>query len=155
MLPLHALTAAELTQAYADKSLSPVEVADAALARIEAWEPHANALYRIHHDGARTAAIASEARWRAGKPLSPLDGVPITLKENITTKGDPAPIGVAIGDLTPKTEDAPAAARVREAGCVLLGKTTMPDYGMLSYGRSSLHGTTRNPWRLDRNPAGS
>ncbi|MEQ8397639.1 amidase [Thalassobaculum sp.] len=155
MPPLHALTAAELAQAYADKSLSPVEVVGAALARIEAWEPHANALYRIHHDGARAAAAESEARWRAGKPLSPIDGVPITLKENITTKGDPAPIGVAIGDLTPKTEDAPAAARVREAGCVLLGKTTMPDYGMLSSGRSSLHGTTRNPWRLDRNTAGS
>lgn len=155
MPPLYALTAADLSKAYADRSLSPVEVADAALARIEEWEPHANAMFRIHRDGARAAAAASEARWRDGRPLSPIDGVPITLKENVTTKGDPAPIGVAIGDLTPKTEDAPAAARIREAGCVLLGKTTMPDYGMLSSGRSSLHGTTRNPWKLDRNTAGS
>lgn len=155
MTDLHALTAAELAEAYAARTLSPVEVTDAVLARIETWEPHANAMYRVHQDGARRAAQASEARWRDGRPLSPVDGVPITLKENIVTKGDPAPIGVAIGDLTPKTEDSPIAARVREAGCVLLGKTTMPDYGMLSSGRSSIHGTTRNPWRLDRNPAGS
>lgn len=155
MTPLHALTAAELSEAYAAGTLSPVEVADAVLARAEAWEPWVNALYLVHREAARSAARASEARWRAGKPLSPLDGVPITLKENIVSDGDPAPIGVAIGDLTPKTGDSPIAARVREAGCVLIGKTTMPDYGMLSSGRSSLHGTTRNPWRLDRNTAGS
>ncbi|GHD61175.1 amidase [Thalassobaculum fulvum] len=155
MTPLYATSAAELTEAYAAGRLSPVEVTEAVLARIEAWEPHANAFYRVHHDGARAAAKAAEARWRDGRPLSPLDGVPITLKENVVSKGDPAPIGVAIGDTTPKTEDSPIAARVREAGCVLLGKTTMPDYGMLSSGRSSIHGTTRNPWRLDRNTAGS
>ncbi len=155
MTDLHAMTAADLTGAFADRRLSPVEVAEAALARIEAWEPHVNALFRVHRDRALAAARESEARWRDGRPLSPIDGVPITLKENIVSAGDPAPIGVAIGDLAPKPDDSPIAARVREAGCVLLGKTTMPDYGMLSSGRSSLHGTTRNPWRLDRNPAGS
>lgn len=153
--PLHAMTAADLAEAYAAGSLSPLEATDAVLARVEAWELHANAMYRVHAEAARAAARASETRWRAGRPLSPLDGVPITLKENIVSKGDPAPIGVAIGDPTPKTEDSPIAARVREAGCVLIGKTTMPDYGMLSSGRSSIHGTTRNPWRLDRNTAGS
>jgi len=155
MTDLHALTAAELAEAYAARTLSPVEATDAALARIEAWEPQANAMFRVHGDAARAAARAAEARWREGRPLSPVDGVPITLKENVVSKGDPAPIGVAIGDLTPKPADSPIAARVREAGCVLLGKTTMPDYGMLSSGRSSIHGTTRNPWRLDRNTAGS
>jgi aspartyl-tRNA(Asn)/glutamyl-tRNA(Gln) amidotransferase subunit A len=68
---------------------------------------------------------------------------------------DLSPIGTAAGSLEPKTVDSPVAARVREAGCVIVGKTTMPDFGMLSSGRSSLHGTTRNPWRLDGNPAGS
>jgi len=155
MTPLYATSAADLSEAYAAGRLSPVEVTEAALARIEAWEPHANAMFRVHGEAARAAAKAAEARWREGRPLSALDGVPITLKENVVSKGDPAPIGVAIGDLTPKTEDSPIAARVREAGCVLLGKTTMPDYGMLSSGRSSIHGTTRNPWRLDRNTAGS
>ena len=155
MTPLYALTAAELAEAYAARSLSPIEVVDAVLGRIEAWEPHANAMYRVHREAARTAAAASAARWREGRALSALDGVPITLKENLYTAGDPAPIGVAIGDLTPKTEDSPIAARAREAGCVLIGKTTMPDYGMLSSGRSSIHGTTRNPWNLARNTAGS
>ncbi len=155
MTELHAMTAADLAGAFAARRLSPVEVAQAALARIEAWEPHVNALFRVHRDRALAAARESEARWREGRPSSPIDGVPITLKENIVSAGDPAPIGVAIGDLTPKPDDSPVAARVREAWCVLLGKTTMPDYGMLSSGRSSLHGTTRNPWRLDSNPAGS
>ena len=155
MTELHAMTAADLAAAFAARRLSPVEVAQAALARIEAWEPHVNALFRVHRDRALAAARESEARWRDGRPSSPIDGVPITLKENIVSAGDPAPIGVAIGDLTPKPDDSPVAALVREAGCVLLGNTTMPDYGMLSSGRSSLHGTTRNPWRLDRNPAGS
>src|SRR4029077_18227687 len=65
------------------------------------------------------------------------------------------PVGTAAGDKTPSSTDAPPSARVREAGCVILGKTTMPDYGMLASGVSSLHGTTRNPWNLARNTAGS
>ena len=82
--------------------------------------------------------------------------MPVTIKENIYTRGDPAPIGTrANEDTPPQPADAPPAARVREAGCVILGKTTMPDFGMLSSGLSSLHGITRNPWRLDRNPSGS
>jgi aspartyl-tRNA(Asn)/glutamyl-tRNA(Gln) amidotransferase subunit A len=113
-------------------------------------------MYRIDADGALAAAAASEARWRAGKPLSPLDGVPVTIKENIATRRDPAPIGTrANDDAPPQGADAPPAARARETGCVILGKTTMPDYGMLSSGVSSLHGVTRNPWSLDRNPSGS
>jgi len=126
------------------------------LARIADWEPRLNAMYRVARNVALEQARASEARWRAGKPLSPLDGVPLTIKENIYTRGDPAPIGTrANEDAPPQPEDAPPAARVREAGCVILGKSTMPDYGMLSSGLSSLHGVTRNPWRLDRNPSGS
>jgi aspartyl-tRNA(Asn)/glutamyl-tRNA(Gln) amidotransferase subunit A len=145
-----------LTAAYERGERSPVEVARECLALIEAWEPKLNAMYRVDRDGALAQAQAAEARWRAGAPRSPLDGVPLTIKENIYTRGDPAPIGTrANEDLPPQREDAPAAARVREAGCVILGKTTMPDYGMLSSGLSSLHGVTRNPWRLDRNPSGS
>ena len=155
MAEIHQLSAAELSAGFAGGSLSPVAATRAALARIDAWEPALNAMYLLHRESALAGAQASEARWRAGKPLSPLDGVPITLKENIFTRGDPAPIGSAANPLTPKEEDAPAAARVREAGCVILGKTTMPDFGMLSSGQSSIHGTTRNPWRLDRNTSGS
>lgn len=152
---LNELDVVTLTQAYARGTLSPVEVARAVLARIEQCEPKINALYLVQADQALAQARAAEARWRAGTPLSRLDGVPVTIKENIYTRGDPAPIGTAVGDFTPKTADAPAAARLREAGCIMVGKTTMPDFGMLSSGLSSAHGTTRNPWRLDCNPAGS
>lgn len=156
MTALHDLGAAGLSRRYARRELSPVEIAKACLARIAAWEPKLNAFYRLDAGGALAQAEASEARWRAGRPLSPLDGVPITIKENIYTRGDPAPIGTrANEDAPPQAADAPAAARAREAGCTILGKTTMPDYGMLSSGLSSIHGITRNPWRLDRNTSGS
>src|SRR4051794_1832265 len=113
-------------------------------------------MYRVSAELALEQAQGAEARWRSGSPLSAIDGVPVTLKENIATRGDPAPIGTrANEDATPMPADAPPAARLREAGCVILGKTTMPDYGMLSSGLSSLHGVTRNPWRLDRNTSGS
>jgi len=153
---LHALNAAQLCAAFAARRLSPVEVAEAALARITRWEPHLNAMYLVQGEAALAQARSSEGRWHAGVPLSPLDGVPATIKENIHTRGDPAPIGTAANaGGPPAAADAPPAARLREAGCVILGKTTMPDYGMLSSGLSSIHGITRNPWRLDRNTSGS
>ena len=150
------LTAKALAHAYARRELSPRDAVEAVLQRMERWEPRINAMYRVHREAALEAARAAEERWRAGRPLSALDGVPVTLKENIYTRGDPAPIGTrANEDAPPQACDAPPAARVREAGGVIVGKTTMPDYGMLSSGVSSLHGITRNPWRLDRNTSGS
>ena len=149
-------SAEALSSAYARGEISPLEVTRALLARIEAWEPKINAMYRIDREGALEQARASAARWRAGAARSPLDGVPLTIKENIYTRGDPSPIGTRANEDAPgQAADAPPAARLREAGCVILGKTTMPDYGMLSSGLSSLHGVTRNPWRLDRNTSGS
>ncbi|MEI6548603.1 MAG: amidase family protein, partial [Burkholderiales bacterium] len=155
MSQLDQLPAHELSAGFATGALSPVEVTEAVLKRIDACEPHLNAMYRIHHEAALAQAHQSLGRWRDGAPLSALDGVPVTLKENLYTSGDPAPIGTSGGDRTPKAHDSPVPTRLREAGAVLIGKTTMPDLGMLSSGRSSFHGTTRNPWRLDLNPAGS
>jgi len=156
MAAIHQRSAAELSSAYSRGELSPLEVARASLERIEAWEARINALYRVHREAALEQARAAESRWRSRRPLSSIDGVPVTIKENIYTQGDPAPIGTrANADAPAQDADAPAAARAREAGCVILGKTTMPDFGMLSSGLSSLHGVTRNPWRLDRNPSGS
>jgi len=163
MAAIHELAALELAAHFASGALSPAEAARAFLARIEAWEPRLNAMARLGRSGAAVnpagvmaAARAAETRWRAKQPLSPLDGVPVTIKENIYTRGDPSPIGTrANEDAAPQAEDAPPAARVREAGCVVLGKTAMPDYGMLSSGVSSMHGITRNPWKLDRNTSGS
>ena len=81
--------------------------------------------------------------------------MPATIKENIATVGAPTPLGAAATPLTPSTHDAPPAARLREAGAVLLAKTTMPDYGMLSSGLSSFHKLARNPWDLRMTPGGS
>jgi len=156
MPALHELSAAEIAAQYERGELSPVDVARACLERIAACEPKLNAMYRLNRDSALQAAQESEKRWKSETPLSPLDGVPVTIKENLHTKGDPAPIGTrANDDAPPQPADSPPAARLREGGCVILGKTTMPDYGMLSSGLSSIHGITRNPWRLDRNTSGS
>ena len=152
---LHDLSATALLAAYLTKALSPVEVTRAVLAHVDAWEPHLRATYALDAASAMAQAEASQARWLNGAPLGPLDGVPLTLKENIATRGVPIPLGSAATELVPATQDAPPAARMREAGAVLLGKTAMPDYGMLSSGLSSFHALTRNPWDLRKNPGGS
>ena len=155
MTQIHDMTAAELLAAYKSKKLSPVDAVDGVIARINAWEPKLKALYAPDFGAARKAARESEARWRKGSPQGALDGVPVTIKENIATRGVPVPLGTAATELVPAASDAPASARVREAGAIVLAKTTMPDYGMLSSGRSSFHPLTRNPWNLAWNPGGS
>jgi aspartyl-tRNA(Asn)/glutamyl-tRNA(Gln) amidotransferase subunit A len=155
MTSLADLSAVDLVSRYRDRSLSPVEVAEAVLARIEAWEPKLQALWALDPAGARAAAAASAARWAEGRPLGLVDGVPVTVKDNIATKGVPVPVGTAATPLVPAVADAPPAARLRESGAVILAKTTMPDYGMLSSGLSSFHKLARNPWDLSKNPGGS
>ncbi|MGO4392118.1 amidase [Variovorax sp. M-6] len=152
---LHELSARELLAGYRDKSLSPVEVTRAVLDHIERWEPHLQATWLLRPEAALEQARAAEARWGRGEPVGPLDGLPTTIKENIATRGDPMPAGTAATDLRPAAADAPPAARLKEAGAVILGKTTMPDYGMLSSGLSSFHGLARNPWDLSKTPGGS
>jgi len=152
---LHALGAAQLAALYRRGEASPVEVTQAVLAHIERCEPKLHATYALDAEAALAAAHASEQRFRDGTPHSALDGVPCTIKENIATRGVPVPLGTAATELKPATDDAPPAARLREAGCVILCKTTMPDYGMLSSGLSSFHALTRNPWDLSKNPGGS
>ena len=155
MTAIHDLTATEIVELYRQKSLSPVEVIDHLAEHIAAWEPHICALYAYDPERARREAAASAERWTNGAPIGPLDGVPVTIKENIATKAVPVPLGTAATRLTPAPEDAPPAARLREAGAICLGKTTMPDYGMLSSGLSSFHPLSRNPWDLAQNPGGS
>jgi aspartyl-tRNA(Asn)/glutamyl-tRNA(Gln) amidotransferase subunit A len=155
MTALRELPAAELLAAYRRRALSPLEVTRAVLAHIERWESRLHATYALDPEGALAMARASERRWLAGAPIGALDGVPATIKENIATRGVPVPLGTAATELVAAAEDAPPAARLREAGAVLLGKTTMPDYGMLSSGLSSFHALTRNPWDLSKGPGGS
>jgi aspartyl-tRNA(Asn)/glutamyl-tRNA(Gln) amidotransferase subunit A len=155
MQPLHALDAAALSALYARREVSPVEAVQAVLAQIDRCEPVLCATYALDSEAALAAARESERRWRDGAALSPLDGVPCTVKENIATRGVPVPLGTAATELVPAADDAPPAARLREAGVVIVCKTTMPDYGMLSSGLSSFHKLARNPWNPSKTPGGS
>lgn len=147
-------SASKLLEAYARKDVSPVEVTKAIIARIEVCEPRLQALYAFAPEAALDAAKGAEQRWMRGEARA-LEGIPATIKENIATRGTPVPLGTAARPLIPASEDAPSAARMREDGVVILAKTTMPDYGMLSSGLSSFHPLTHNPWDLSKNPGGS
>jgi Asp-tRNA(Asn)/Glu-tRNA(Gln) amidotransferase A subunit family amidase len=149
------MSALELLSAYRTRELSPIEAMTSVIERVDAFEPHIHATFLYAPERALHEARASEARWAKGEPIGPLDGVPVTVKDNIATKGDPTPVGTAASDMAPALTDAPPAARLREAGAIIFTKTTMPDYGMLSSGLSTHHPLARNPWRLDRNPGGS
>jgi len=125
------------------------------LAHIAAWEPHIKALYAFDPEGARATAKASTERWHKGEPTGLLDGVPVTIKDNIATKGVPVPLGAATTRLVPAAADAPPAARLREAGAVIFSKTTMPDYGMLSSASRASIPSPATPGTSAKNPGGS
>jgi aspartyl-tRNA(Asn)/glutamyl-tRNA(Gln) amidotransferase subunit A len=153
---------ATLTTAFASGSCSPVEVLAAVRARIAAFEPTINALVRQDEaiaaaaDAAATlAAEQSQQRWRRGEPLGPLDGIPVTVKENLARVGIPMRGGCAGATPVVPVRDAPVVERLLEAGAVIVGATTMPDWGMLSSGVSSLHGITRSPWNPELTTGGS
>lgn len=152
---LHDLSAVDLLAGYRAKQFSPSEVLEEIISQVANWEPHIKALYLYDPDGARKVAKVATERWQQGEPAGTLDGVPATIKDNVATKGQPVPLGTASVKLAPAEKDAPPAARLREAGCVIFSKTTMPDYGMLSSGLSSFHALTRNPWDVSKNPGGS
>jgi aspartyl-tRNA(Asn)/glutamyl-tRNA(Gln) amidotransferase subunit A len=148
-------TAAELSRLYRRKDLSPVEVVDANLKRAEKLQPHLNSFVLIDAEGARAAAKASEARWLRGEPLSPLDGVPTTIKDTTNVKGWPTRYGSHSTDETPVAEDAAVTERLRRAGMPFIGKSTTPEYGWKALTDSPLQGTTRSPWNLGHSPGGS
>ncbi|WP_156392168.1 MULTISPECIES: amidase [unclassified Roseateles] len=150
------LGAAELLDAFRSRELSPVEVMQAVLAHADAREGELHALSAVDAEGAMAAARASEARWRNGSALM-LDGVPVTLKENIAVPGASYRLGTAATANDARADfEAPPAARLREAGAIAWARTTMPDYGMLSSGLSSLYAEpARNPWDTALTPGGS
>src|SRR5665213_1254629 len=148
------LTCAALTRLYWRGALSPVEVAQDVLARIER---HAglNAFLPIEPEPVLAAARQSEARWRAAAPLGAIDGVPASIKDNIWAKGLPTRRGSKTSDAKPAEADSPATARLREQGAVILGKTCMPEHGWIGACHSPLTGITRNPWNPEVTPGGS
>ncbi|WP_218014856.1 amidase [Teichococcus rhizosphaerae] len=149
------LSAAALGQRYAAGALSPPEVAERHLARIGALEPALNAFQLVDREGALRAAGEAAARWRRGAPLGPLDGVPVTIKDNVDMRGLPTRNGSVTAPATPAAADAPLVARLREAGAVILGKTTTPEFAWKGITDSPLKGVTRNPWNTGRSSGGS
>jgi aspartyl-tRNA(Asn)/glutamyl-tRNA(Gln) amidotransferase subunit A len=150
------MSAAELSRRYRRRELSPVEVAQAVFDRIGRLDGRTNAFCHLDSAGALEAARASEVRYRQGSWLSPIDGVPATVKDLILARGWPTLRGstlIARDQLW--DADAPATARLREAGAVLIGKTTTPEFGWKAVTDSPLTGVTRNPWDLQRTSGGS
>ena len=148
-------TAARLSRLYARGKASPVETMKAVLARAEKVGLHINALCRIDAAHSLAAARASEKRWKKGKPLSPLDGVPVSIKELVRVKGWAHSMGSKLTDKTPVDADAPAVARLREAGAIVFAQSTSSEYGHKGVTDSPLHGITRNPWSMEHTPGGS
>jgi aspartyl-tRNA(Asn)/glutamyl-tRNA(Gln) amidotransferase subunit A len=152
---LCALSATQLLDAYRKHELSPVEVTRAVLERIEKLNAVLNAFNLVSKD-AEKEARASEKRWLAGQPKGLLDGVPVSIKDILLTKGWPTLRGSKTVDAKgPWNDDAPATARLREHGAVLLGKTTTPEFGWKGVTDSPLTGVTRNPWNTKKTPGGS
>lgn len=150
------LSASELVAAYASGRASPVEALEAVLAQAARMEPHLNAFCLIDAEAARAMARASEARWRAGRPAGPLDGVPVSVKDIVTTRGWPTLRGsLTVPRDQPWDADAPPVARLREGGAVLFGKTTTPEFAHKGVTDSPLTGITRNPWNPGLTPGGS
>jgi aspartyl-tRNA(Asn)/glutamyl-tRNA(Gln) amidotransferase subunit A len=149
------LSATELVDLYRRKTLSPVEVTKATLARIERFNGDVNAYCHLGADGALAAARASEQRWASGSPKGLADGVPIGVKDNIAVSGMPSRFGSKLTGSDPATLDAPAVARLKEHGAIPLGKTAMPEYGWKATSDSPLTGFTRNPWDTRMTTGGS
>lgn len=145
-----------LARLFGSGEASPVEACRAVLARIDRFNPEYRAFVCVDAEGALAAARASEARWLGKSPLGPLDGVPVSIKDLILTKGLPTLRGSFTVDADQPWEvDAPVTARLREAGAVILGKTATPEFGCKGETNSPRSGFTRNPWNPARTPGGS
>lgn len=146
---------AELTDGYRCGRFTPIEIADRLLARIARLNPQVNAVIDLAPERTRAMAAASAERWRAGAPLSPLDGVPVTIKDLSAIEGWPRWRGGRIADDAPMTFDTPAVARLREAGAVFLARTATPEAGAKVVTRSLRYGETLNPYDPGRTAGGS
>ncbi|MDQ2926963.1 MAG: amidase [Pseudomonadota bacterium] len=148
--------ATELLRLYRTGDASPVEATRAVIARIDRLDPGLNAFCFLAAEEAMTAAHQSESRWTRGEPSGDLDGVPVSIKDLILAKGWPTLRGSRTVDPQQAWDvDAPASARLREAGAVILGKTTTPEFGCKCETNSPLTGITRNPWNPAKTPGGS
>ena len=156
MAELWQWNAPRLSASFAKHEASPVEAARALLDRIARLDKKVNSFCLVDEAVTLAQARVSEARWMKNAPLSPLDGVPVAIKDLFLTPGWPTLRGSRIIDPDQEWKlELPVIARLREAGCVSLGKVTTPDHGWKGVTDSPLTGITRNPWDLDKTPGGS
>ncbi|MDH3701741.1 MAG: amidase family protein [Alphaproteobacteria bacterium] len=149
------LPATELATRIADRDISPVDAVEAVLAAIERWEPRINSFITVTAEEARSAARAAEAAVMAGDSLGPLHGVPFSVKDLLNTAGARTTFGShAFADNVP-SDDCVAVARLKQAGAILIGKTTTPEFGHKPLTEAPLFGKTRNPWNLECTSGGS
>ncbi len=149
------LSAIDLADLIRRKQVSPVEVVEALLGRIELVNPRLNAYCTVTADAARTAARAAEAAVLRGDPLGPLCGVPFSVKDLVITRGVRTAFGSRIYEHHIPDEDAPVVERLCAAGAIMVGKTTTPEFGWKGATDSPLTGISRNPWDLTKTPGGS
>lgn len=148
-------SAGELAMLYEAQVVTPSDVLESVLGRLETVGPKINAVIARNDAAARAASAASTQRWAAGAPLGPLDGVPFTVKDNIPADGLPTSWGsAAFRAIAPAGDELPVA-RLRAAGAVLIGKTNVPEFTSQGYTSNTVFGTTRNPWNTDLTPGGS
>jgi aspartyl-tRNA(Asn)/glutamyl-tRNA(Gln) amidotransferase subunit A len=149
------LSATELLELYRGRALSPVEATEAALRQIELHDPRVNAYCLVDAKRALAQARKSEERYVTGEPRGRFDGVPASIKDVLLTREWPTLRGTRTADPGQEwDEDSPVAARMREHGAILLGKTTTPEYGWKGVTDSPLTGFTVNPWAPTRTAGG-
>ena len=150
------MSAVELGRLFREKKLSPVEAAKASLGRIARFNDQVNAYCHVDEDGALAAARSAEERFMKGSPLSPIDGVPSSIKDLTLASCMPTQKGsFTVDPLACPNVDAPFTQRMREAGAVLLGKTATPEFGWKGVTDNPVSGITRNPWNTGRTSGGS
>src|SRR5262245_33860930 len=149
------LSALELAAAIRAKRISPVEIAESTLARIEALNPKLNAFCLVARELALRDAREAEIAVAKGEPIGPLHGVPISLKDVIFTRGLRTTGGSRLFAEAVPEEDAIAVGRLRAGGAVVLGKTNTSEFGHTAVTDNPMFGVNRNPWNLELTPGGA
>jgi Asp-tRNA(Asn)/Glu-tRNA(Gln) amidotransferase A subunit family amidase len=152
---LPSLHAWQMAARIRDREITATELLEAHLAQIKRWNPRLNAFVCIDEDRARVAAKAADEAVTAKRPLGPLHGVPVTIKSSIDVAGLQCEAGTRIRQGNVASADAPLVSRLKKAGAVILGNTTVPEFLMAWETHSALYGRTNSAWNLERTPGGS